>query len=154
MTPSLNNAAPPAAAAYGFHCAISDKDFATAVAGVTEPLNVEGLAVLTEIDVQATMRSKFGIEVRPGRLLGACNPPLAHHAVEAETGIGLLLPCHVVVREETDGGIVVGFMDPVAALQRTSNPEVAQVAHEVRARLQWVKALFSTSTTTSSAGPR
>jgi uncharacterized protein (DUF302 family) len=131
--------------AYGFHCAIGDKDFSKALARVTEALRVEGFGVLTEIDVQATMKAKLGIDGRPYRILGACNPPLAHRALEADADIGLLLPCNLVVREEPDGRLVVAFMDPVAVLQLTSNPEVARIAHEVRDRLQRVKESLETS---------
>lgn len=148
MQPSFNTPAQPAAVAYGFHCAIGDKDFAAAVARVTQALKTEGFGILTEIDVQATMKAKLGIEGRPYRILGACNPPLAHRALDAEPDIGLLLPCNVVVREEADGGLIVGFMDPVAVLQMTSNPEIAKVAHEVNERLQRVKALLTAPVTT------
>ena len=124
---------------YGFGGTV-EMAFDDAVARVTHALQGEGFGVLTDIDVAATMKKKLNQDMPPYRILGACNPPLAHRALEAEPAIGLLLPCNVVVRQDRAGKVHVEFMDPSAVLELVDKPEINRVAGEVRQRLERVMA--------------
>jgi uncharacterized protein (DUF302 family) len=114
--------------------------FDQAILRVTAELAKEGFGVLTEIDVAATLKKKLGQDMRPYRILGACNPQFAHRALELEPQIGALLPCNVVVREDSIGKTIVEMMDPRAVLQLVERAEIGSIASEVRARLERVLA--------------
>ena len=103
-----------------------------------EALSAEGFGVLTEIDVQATMKKKLDRDMRYYTILGACNPEMAWQALSHEPKIGAMLPCNVVVRELEDGKIEVSAVDPQASMQAVENPQLGEIAGEVRARLQKV----------------
>jgi uncharacterized protein (DUF302 family) len=117
-----------------------DLPYAQTIDRVVEALRKEGFGVLTEIDVAATLKKKLGKEMPPYRILGACNPDFAHRALEADPQIGTLLPCNVVVREDSSGKVVVEVMDPEAVMQLVGRPEVGEIASEVRRRLERVVA--------------
>ena len=105
---------------------------------VTEALQAEGFGVLTEIDVQATLKKKLDVDFRRYRILGACNPEFAHRALQTEDKIGVMLPCNVIV-QETDGGTVeVAAVDPLASMQAVDNPALADIGETVRGKLSKV----------------
>ena len=115
-----------------------DGPFEQAIAAVTERLKAQGFGVLTDIDVQGTLKAKIGAEIPKYRILGACNPTFAHEALKLEDKLGVLLPCNVIVRETADGKVEVASVDPVVAMQRTGNPALGATAEEVRRRLSIV----------------
>ena len=117
-----------------------DAPFDTVVARVIQALNVEGFGVLTDIDVQATLKAKIGADMPRYRILGACNPGFAREALALEDKLGVLLPCNVIVREAAGGRVEVASVDPVAAMERTRNPALESIARDVRARLMRVTA--------------
>ncbi|ARM35571.1 TPA: DUF302 domain-containing protein [Legionella pneumophila] len=112
--------------------------FDDAIKKVTEELQKEGFGVLTNIDVSATLKKKLNKDMPPYQILGACNPQFAHHALEKEPSIGLLLPCNVVVRQDDIGKVHIEFMDPKSVLELVGNPEINLVAGEVRQKLERV----------------
>ena len=109
--------------------------FDDADARIRVALAEEGFGILTEIDVRATLKQKLDVDFPPYRILGACNPPIAHKVLQAEPDAGLLLPCNVVVREE-NGAVIVEALDPVVQLEVASNPALMDAAREVRERMK------------------
>lgn len=112
------------------------RPFEDVVADVIGRLKEQGFGVLTDIDIQATLKSKIGAEIPRYRILGACNPGFAHEALKLEDKLGVLLPCNVIVRDAGDGVVEVASIDPVAQMEKTGNPALAATAVEVRRRLE------------------
>ena len=130
--------------AYGFGT-IAKLPYEQAIERTRAALKEQGFGVLTEIDVRATLKAKLDADFRPYVILGACNPPLAHRALSADLGIGLLLPCNVVVYDNLDGTSTIEAMDPQAALGLVGdNPTIAEVASEARTRLKRTLELVTT----------
>lgn len=117
---------------------ISDVSFDGAVAKVTEELKKKGFGILTDIDVRATLKKKLNADFRKYRILGACNPPFAYQALQAEDKIGLMLPCNVIVQELSEGKVEVAAIDPIASMQAINNPLLDGVARQVHAKLKKV----------------
>ena len=112
--------------------------FDDAIVRVTEELKKEGFGVLTEIDMQATLKKKLDVDFRPYKILGACNPPFAYKALLAEQNIGLLLPCNVIVQDAGNGKTEIAAIDPLVSMSRVENPALEPVAAEIKAKLQRV----------------
>jgi uncharacterized protein (DUF302 family) len=112
--------------------------FEEAIARVTEALKKDGFGILTEIDVRETLKKKLNVEFKKYKILGACNPPFAYRALQAEDKIGLMLPCNVIVQELSGGKVEVAAIDPIASMAAVDNPNLAQVGQEVRAKLKAV----------------
>lgn len=109
--------------------------FDEALAKIPEALKSEGFGILTEIDVKETLKKKIGVDFRRYKILGACNPPLAHEALQAEAEIGLMLPCNVIVYETDAGHTVVSAVDPTATIASVGNPKLTELAQTVRDKL-------------------
>ena len=112
--------------------------FDDAVQRTTEALKREGFGIITEIDVKDTLKKKINVDFRPYRILGACNPALAHEALQLEDKVGTMLPCNVVVQAKGDGKTEVAAIDPVVSLQAIDNPRLKRAAEHVQAKLRTV----------------
>ena len=117
---------------------ILDLAFDDAVNRVVDELKKEGFGVLTDIDVQKTLKKKLDVDFRKYRILGACNPPFAYKALQAESRIGTMLPCNVIVQETENGKIEVSAIDPIASMQGIGNPKLKNIADQVQAKLKKV----------------
>ena len=117
---------------------VLDMSFDDAVQKVTDELKKEGFGILTDIDVKQTLKKKLDVDFRPYRILGACNPPFAYKALQAEDKIGTMLPCNVIVQETGDKKVEVAAIDPIASMQAVENQNLGGVAEEVRSKLKTV----------------
>jgi uncharacterized protein (DUF302 family) len=121
-----------------YHSKTVDLPPEDAEARVRDELEKEGFGVLTEIDVAATLKKKLDVDFRPYKILGACNPPAAHRALQAEDKIGTMLPCNVILQEDGEGRTEVAAVDPVASMQSVESEDLRPVAEEIRERLRAV----------------
>ena len=110
--------------------------FDEAVAGITQALKEEGFGILTEIDVKSTLKKKLDVDFRKYRILGACNPPFAYKALQAEDKVGTMLPCNVIVQETADGEVEIAAIDPIASMKAIDNPELREIAETISQKLK------------------
>ncbi|HRK52841.1 MAG TPA: DUF302 domain-containing protein [Cyclobacteriaceae bacterium] len=123
---------------YYFNKILKNKGFDSAITQVTEELKKEGFGILTEIDVQDTLKKKIDVDFKKYKILGACNPQFAHKALQSEDKIGVLLPCNIIVQEHDDGAVEVSAVDPIASMGAVENESLGVVAKEVQQKLQRV----------------
>lgn len=116
----------------------SNLSFDKAISGVTEELKKEGFGILTDIDVTAVLKQKLNVDFKKYRILGACNPPFAYKALQAEDKIGTMLPCNVIVQEISDGKVEITAIDPLASMQAVENPALKEIASEISNKLKTV----------------
>ena len=110
--------------------------FDDAVSRITQALKEEGFGILTEIDVKSTLKNKLDVDFRNYRILGACNPPFAYKALQAEDKIGTMLPCNVIVQETVDGGVEIAAVDPIASMKAIDNPKLHEIAETIGQKLK------------------
>ena len=110
--------------------------FDEAVSKITQALKEEGFGILTEIDVKSTLKKKLDVDFRKYRILGACNPPFAYKALQAEDKVGTMLPCNVIVQETADGEVEIAAIDPIASMRAIDNPELREIAGTISQKLQ------------------
>ena len=121
---------------YYFSKVLAGKNFDEAIEHATNELKKEGFGVLTEIDVQATLKKKIDVDFKKYKILGACNPHFAHKALSSEDKIGLMLPCNVIVQEHENGEVEVSAVDPIASMIAVKNDALGNIATEVQSKLK------------------
>jgi len=115
-----------------------EMSFKQAISKVTEELKKEGFGILTEIDVRQTLKKKLDVDFRNYMILGACNPPFAYQALQAEDKVGTMLPCNVLVQEHAPGRVEVSAVDPIASMEAVKNPRLGEIARQIQAKMKKV----------------
>jgi len=121
-----------------YHSCMIHKSFDSAVSAVTEALKKEGFGILSQINISEKLKEKLGVDFKKYMILGACNPPLAYKALQAEDKIGVMLPCNVIVQEKESGTVEIAAIDPIASMAAAGNPVLAGIAAEVSGKLKRV----------------